>query len=199
MKNKFLKIKIKPEHPFSPDGERGYTLAEMIVSVAIIAIIASIILANFSEFRKGGDVAMAAQLLSSDIRTAQGHALSIRKHKNDVDTASPVGSWGIYLANSFDEYYIYGDLNQDSNYNGGAELDKAIPLPKNIIINQIQLSATGIVLNANILFEPPRPDTILNTAGAGAEDSIQVELKDITSGETKRVVVNKFGLVDVQN
>ena len=52
---------------------------------------------------------------------------------------------------------------------------------------------------AVILFEPPRPKTVLHDGTGGEEDWIEIELIDSTSGEIRTVLVNKFGLVDVQN
>lgn len=183
-------------------NKEGYTLVEMIVSLAIISTLSGVIISNIGQFRRGGDVAMAAYLLASDIRVAQGHALSIRKHRNESDIKSPEGCWGIYVNSVVGDnrYILFGDFNpQDYNYSGGIEEENTIDLPNNISINRITLSGSGVVNNANVIFEAPKPNTIINIGGGVAQNFIQIELIDDTSLETKTVLVNKFGLVDVQN
>jgi len=180
----------------------GYTLLEMIVSVAIVASLASIILANFSELGRTGDVHMAAQLFSNDLRVLQGHALSIRKHENEPNTQSPSGSWGLYFNRPINdtEYYLYGDFSPENGlYDGGVEIHRVVKLPENIIINRAGFNGAWNTNRANILFVPPRPETSISRNNPALRDTVQIELLDTVSMETKVVFVNKFGLIDVQN
>lgn len=200
MKNKYLKrmdLRV-----FSAEG--GYTLLEMVVGMAIITFISGMIITNMRSFTQSSDVLATAQVMASDIRIAQAHASSIRRHRSEPNNQKASGVWGIYvnsLAGTNNEYVLYADFNaQNYDYNGGIEEDKTVKLPDGVIINKITLSGSGVVNGANVLFEAPGPDAVLNVVGGGGvtEDSIEIEILDTVSNEIKIVFVNKFGLVDVE-
>ena len=91
-------------------SNQGFTLVEMLVSISIIAILTGLFLANYSSINRRTDVAMAAQVLVTDIRFAQANALGLIKYDGDA----PDGGWGVYLSSDEaenDTYTIFADLN----------------------------------------------------------------------------------------
>lgn len=76
--------------------KRGYTLIEILVTVAIIGILFSVGYANFRSFSQRQAVKDAAKLIQADLRLTQQIALSGQK-PDDVNCNSPTNSLNGYL------------------------------------------------------------------------------------------------------
>lgn len=151
---------------------RGFTLIEMMVTVAIIAILSVITLAGYRAGEKRYVLENTAQRLIADLRKGQNMALA--------PEASEIYSPGIGI--SFDlnnpYYFFFRDANKDKKFNSDAG-DK--------IIETVQLS-TKIQINSifpgsptDIFFEPPDPTIYINQqTSASAIITLQPKGADMT-------------------
>jgi prepilin-type N-terminal cleavage/methylation domain-containing protein len=197
--------KRKKNHPLA--SLTGFTLVELIVSIAILATISGLFLANYSSLRKRAGLPAAANKLASDIRTAQSYALGAKKINNQI----PLGGWGIYLRRNQSEYTIFAD----DGTGGGADAEKHDNFDTDYRIfcfagevgscnSTITINTLTGFDNANsgsIVFLPPDPIVYFDGQQAAKEStdpSVTITLRDSSTGDFKNVVINFFGLVEVE-
>ena len=179
----------------------GFSLVEMLVAVAIFAIISSVLLANYPEFRSRAALDNMAHQIALVFREAQVYGISVRGQTNSF----PV--YGVYVAKVPDEglkeLIIFGDKNGDNIYTEGEKLD-AFTLTSGEKITLVctnvdssQFSSNGIDCSTSsrvgalaIVFKRPNPDALfLNQRGELFDDvsSVAFEISN-RSGSYKRAV-----------
>lgn len=169
---------------------RGFTLLEMLVALAIMAIIAVLIFANYRQGQKNYLLTQVAQRFVGDIREAQNMAVT----GAEVTGYSEIGGFGIYVDNSTNPYSYRLFLSTTSNPATGCPLG----IMPGVTLRTVNLP-TGISIsprNRNIFYAPPDPDTCINLNPSS--NSITFTLTQISTGRTKNVIVNKYGVIDVQ-
>ena len=181
-------------------NNQGYTLVELIVSVSIIALIASISLVNYHYAGRASELRLSSRQVATHIREVQSRAMS-SLGSNCADSKSC--AWGVYFtidttAGNNTRYFYFEDLDDDKYYDPGEQRSLVHELPKNIIIKNLEFSANQT--EAHISFAPPDPLVSLcygNDAGSGGcESSVLVVLSNGTN--TNKILINGFGLIDVE-
>ncbi|MDP3043009.1 MAG: prepilin-type N-terminal cleavage/methylation domain-containing protein [bacterium] len=170
-------------------SQAGFTIAELLVGIFIIALISGIFLANYRSADRQAKLNMAAQQVVSDIRTAQNYSLGLQEFEGSV----PKSGWGArFNTASPDSYIIFADKDEgEYDYDAGEEY-KTVDLPSDIIISNINIA---VAVNAvNIVFMPPNPTTYINTNN---NTSVEITLKENISNAVKKINVNFLGLVDI--
>lgn len=179
--------------------------------MAVIVIISSMALVNFSAHDKKNKVDLAAYKLASDIRKVQGYALSLKEFDVGGGTEVPDRGWGMYFRKNNPNnifYIVFADGDNVDTDNCSYDNANELLNPIIDIINGVEIIALkangGNTAVLNIVFEPPNPTIYLckNTAScAGAQcnfDNAEIILSDSDGVYTRTVKVNKFGLVDVE-
>ena len=102
---------------FHSEKKSGFTLIELIVSIGIMIIITSVILANYTTFNKRIKLEGATQEIASIIRQAQAYGLSSKLSPSPVSTA-----YGVHFDTSYpDSVTIFYDLSpKDYTYSGSS-------------------------------------------------------------------------------
>ena len=165
--------------------KNGFTLIELMVSIAIVGILASVIVVNTRFGERQQALAQAAQKLVLDLRKAQNSALApgaetdcIYGLKIDSD-----GSYFIYKRSDaeclIDGQYKYID--------GSANKTETILLNKNIKF---------VAWNKEVAFEAPEP--IAHIDGASTTASLEIELFSSVNNTTKKVVINRLGQMEIR-
>ncbi len=197
------------------NNKLGFTLLEMIVSMAVIILITAVFIANYSSSNKRVDLVMTAQKLVADIHAAQNNTLGLVKYGAEV----PLGGWGVHfdLNNNPRQYTVFADLNRpasnepgqiwpaDSGFmlydEGEGDNEKGarvVNLSPGLIIDSLVVGSSTATSMANITFLPPDPKTnIFN--GIITFPSLLINIKEESSGIIKTIRVNFLGLVEVIN
>lgn len=168
--------------------QSGFTIIEMLVSIAIVGAISGLFLANYQGTNKTAKLVGAAQKLVSDIRLAQNFCLGLKKV-----SASEPGGWGIYAVAGASSYIIFADLDENYNYDIGEEYS-VVDLPENVSIRSIEINSAPAG-SGTVVFIPPDPKTRINDFDGNTEMSIILENE---SGAAKRANINFLGLIDVE-
>jgi len=167
--------------------DKGFTLIELMVVMAIISIMTAVVLANY----RGGNQQLAldrsANKLAQDIRRAQDMAMSPREECGG-DPAFH-GGYGIQLkGNEPSRYLLLADCNDDKNLDSGDdEVLEQINFEPGVEI--VALTSN----NLRIIFSPPDPITVFMPSGY---DNVSIELG--ISGYSKTIHVNEAGLIYVE-
>lgn len=130
----------------------GFTLIEMLVVIAIVAMLSSAVVTSSFAGQKRYDLARAVQQMSADLRRVQNLALA-GKMQGGV---SPAG-YGLYTSGN--SYVLFYNLNSNKDHHGASIDIETITLPTNV-----SLAPTG----TSIYFVPPDPTTYINGASAGS-------------------------------
>lgn len=157
---------------------RGFTIFELLVVMAIIAIIALLMLARIRAGQAPYEVAQAAQRFASDIRQAQGMAIS------GAETAGQGGGYGV--RGDFGSYNLF--LNNANNGDG-------CPIGSETTVKTIEL-ASGVFVTPNdeVFFAPPDAKTCIN----GNKNREETQFQFSKGSSQKTVIVTKYGKVEVQ-
>ncbi len=193
---------------FLYNEERGITLVEVIVVVALIVIFSSILIADFPNIQKQFYLTRASYRLAQDLRRAQDLSLSGAFAKDDQGNDIAIAGYGIYLdPNQNDrEYTVYADSCQpfDSQYTppnelcaDGDHIVSTVDLRdegKEIFIKEFtNLDADSTSIN----FTPPNPRVTIQNICAGCKEVSIVLALDSQPSQTKSILVNTAGLITV--
>ncbi|MBM3251136.1 MAG: type II secretion system protein, partial [Candidatus Nealsonbacteria bacterium] len=161
------------------DENKGYIgIPELLVVVAIIAILTLVALINYPAARKQLALQRSASQLAQDIRRVQEMALAAE----EVGGAIPAGGYGIHLKKvslspsgpPHTSYVLFADINSDQAYSPGSEkIGDDINFESGIKIKN--LTANHI----NIIFVPPDPTTYLTNQDSqdlGGQVLIEISL-----------------------
>lgn len=103
-------------------SQRGYTLIEMLLSVAILSLLTGISLPVYESFVRRNDLDLTAQSVVSSIRRAGTYAEAVHGDS----------TWGVrFLATEVTLFKGASYVARDSNY------DESLPLPPSIGISGV--------------------------------------------------------------
>lgn len=191
----------------STKSSHGFTLAELLVSIAIIVIVTGAMLVQWRGGSRTTILRRQAQIIVLDLRRAQNLALAATSFQGSV----PNG-YGIFFTMSQpDRYILFADTNSNQLYDS-AEAVETIVLERATTIFSLR-NATGDTPSVNTLtvfFCPPNPNTYIRTdtdipgsgcAGGSPQAMGRVILENTggsSSSEMRRVRVTTSGLVGIE-
>jgi len=146
--------------------QRGYTLIELMLVLAIMLILLRLTTISLSSSQQKVSTTEAEQVLLTDLRQQQLKAMI-----GDTEGRSEQDAYGVHF-----------DLNQYVLFHGTYTPAD----PANFTVD----------LNQGLQFNPAGTDIIFQRiSGEIPVSSISVDLENTTNGETKIMVINKYGVV----
>lgn len=173
-------------------NNKGFSTAELLVAISILAIITSFSIINFNVWKRNEDLRQSARELGNNIRGAQTKSLSGEMFKGD----SPSG-YGIYFSNANSSSYIlFADLVNDLTYKeSDGELIDIYNLIGDVSISDlIPISADG---KLTIIFKSPNAKIYINQNILN--DSAQIELTHNVTNNKKTVEIRRItGRINIE-
>jgi len=166
----------------------GFTLAELVLSIAIMAIISASAIFSIGNGGREQALLRAAQNFAFNVRKAQNLALSPKKYG-----VNPVCFYGVHTETPT-QYFIY--YHDQSPCPAGTQYNPGQSTKLETIIIEGGANFSGTSLNRDISFEPPEPITYFDGATGFATEKNIFFTNSI--GSTRQVNINKFGNVSVQ-
>lgn len=139
-------------------NKKGFSLTEMMMTIAIISIMTGAVFVNFSATRKTKGLETEARRLVANIREAQDNAFTGKKPADDV---APCG-WGIYYdaGTNPGEYKIYYNVSTSGcSVANGSELDRKFIL-SGVTLNGTSSVAQTVILENNARFDGLSTDEV---------------------------------------
>lgn len=173
--------------------QSGFSILEMLVVISIIGFLSTIVLVNYQDVGRKSAVSVAAQNLASDIRRAQSYALNGK-------TAHSQNFWGIRFSNNPTSNTSYTIYTTGTMYDYHSSDDVfTVDLPKNVKIKYFEsLGVDAENRYIEVYFTPPNA-TVAIKNGSGSITSDIIILSDLDGNYEKRIFVNSFGLIDIEN
>jgi len=182
--------------------QRGFTIIELLVAVAVISALLIIVISNFPYTRLQFSLSRVTHQFAQDVSRAQNMALSAVPYKDSFDVEQNVDGYGLYV--DFDslgnkKYIIYADRNPGNQQYDALDyvvgtVDFSSTEPE-IIIKEIS-NVSGN--NASVNFNSSNLTTTITQLNAGQNSVIVVFALASDLTKTKTVSINSSGLIEVK-
>lgn len=196
--------------------KNGFSLLELLVVVAIIIVLASVAIVNFSEVRGQLALKRAAHQLMQDIRKAQEMAmssLSLEEAENCSSPFPPAKGYGVYIdrLESNKSYKLYADTSTASTdcetypptecweyYDAADCVVQTITIQETGVFIANILNTAGGVQKMSANFKPPNPTIKIKWLSLVMDEVEIVLALESDQTKTRSVVINKAGLLQVR-
>ena len=180
------------------------TLLEALVVIGILVILSTTMFLSTRAVGGKQKLDMSTQELASNLRLMQSYVLNLRDAKGNI----PEGGWGIYfdLSSQTDRYQIVfdnGTTQGNEYYFDTNEKIREVVLPKGVYVSEVRVDGVSST-NPCINYSPPDPSVHLcedasMCSGGGSATTLEIDISNFDDSDSKTIVLNKYGLIDVQN
>ena len=192
---------VTPYH-FSAKSDKGFTLIEMLVVVAIMMIVSTVVLANNGRFGGQAILQNIAYEIALTIRQAQVYSIAVRMRSSSTGEGEYPAAYGMHFTESDPRtFYLFAEDDLNGVYLQSEDTliqDYSIrPGYRIVRLCDETLCAGASVENLDVSFRRPHPDAWIFT-GRGQQTRGCIELRS-PRGDTKAVVITINGQIEVKN
>ncbi len=163
-------------------GVRGFTLVEVMITMAIIGVMSVVSLGTISGSRGNKDIEANARILMTTIREAQNYALT-GKNIRGMCGAKPCVPYSFKVSASGSAYVLeQSSIDAPAVFAGTAST----------LLNAVTVNST----NGGVVFTVPRGEPSKGTGGAELVGSDVVDFSVSKDGKTSHVCVYPLGRVE---
>jgi|ERR1035437_1624771 prepilin-type N-terminal cleavage/methylation domain-containing protein len=191
--------------------QKGFTLVELIVSLAIFAFMTAFLVAKYGSFNQGVLLTNLAYDVAITIRSAQTYGLDVQGTSVGANTLF-IYPYGVHFDKGASQFILYTDFKDSCTY-GPCGYDATLSSPaeavntykmrpgntiKDICVGSGPLACNPIGSGSfDAVFKRPSPDAILlNNDFASTYAEITLQSSD---GSIKKVILRSTGQIAVQN
>lgn len=153
---------------------------EVIISVAILATLASSVIISFFGYQRNIELESAAKAIVKTLRDAQSRSISGKDFKN----------WGVYFDGANNKFVLFRD-------EGGGYATAAVKeenYPSNFVkISSITLNGGG----SETVFSKPKGNTSQYGTANGNNTAVKIEQAN-NSSSYKNIIITSLGAIDFQ-
>lgn len=190
--------------------KKGFTLIEMLISLAIFGVITGMVMANFKQGSQGDELRISSQLMASAIRRAQTAAVAgqttsycvlgtndkkLCKNAGDCPSGTcatevPHG-YGVHFSSAAVEnrkVIMFADIDGDNVYSPSEAIRTDNVSSGPFVYVQTVAPTVGGMLD--IVFVPPKPTIFINN-NVTADGIATITVRHDNIGQQKRITINK--------
>lgn len=177
-------------------NRRGFTLAELVVTIAIFSVLTTVVLANYHQFIKNADFANSSESLRTAIREAQVYGVATKKNTVSCGGVSTFDcAFGVYIPNSSGIFTLFADANNNKIYDTGEKISDVV-FPVGTTVSTVVCPAGGCPAGVNITFRRPNPDALISNNSGTAYTDVSITLTNGT--KTSVITVFTSGQISLQ-
>jgi prepilin-type N-terminal cleavage/methylation domain-containing protein len=185
---------------------KGFTLIELVISVAIFAGITVLLLAKYGNFNQGILLTNLAYDVALTIRNAQSYGLNVQSAPMAGKSFSSEYNipYGVYFRKTENEFTFFSDLNENGLYNNDlSEYISKSTMKRGARIDDVCVgteTSCDTRDSLNITFKRPNPDAVIKSNSDQITTYSYAKIKLLaTDGSIKNVVVRSTGQIAVEN
>ncbi len=191
---------------------RGFSLPELIIVIAIFAIISSIALFNQGRLSSSVLITNMAYEVGLAVREAQVYGIGVR---SEDQGQSFTGQYGAHFSVADDvsirQVIVYADLNGDYVYTPGEEKyfypftnqrgNRVMALCAGDMPPEVPCTPTSptAVQNLDVVFKRPNPSALVYGDGEYRDGKAYIVLNAVTNDDCRVVIVESTGQIRVEN
>ncbi len=163
---------------------RGFTLIELMVTVAIVVLITGIALVRYGTFNNTVLLRSQAYEIALDIRTAQTYGVSV----SGQGEGNYLGSYGLHFDTASDGLYVlFQDQDGDLFYDSGEEVGSLYVIDPRFRVARIETNC-GDRDSVSITFKRPNFDAHFVASPACAVVDVGIVLQTVSANPQERIV-----------
>lgn len=172
----------------------GFTLFEVLVTMAVIVLLSSLLIANLNKGEKQYQIQLAAQEIVQNLRRAQDMALTSFKPQGE----NVPDYYGIFFdKDDLSSYLVFGDKDGNGTYQSSDIEIETVSIEFGIEINSLSsgnknLQIIFLVPDGFTYIKPDAESAIITIKKAGA-DCLQVPKS------CRNIIISKTGQIHVEN
>lgn len=180
--------------------QKGFTLLEIIVVLAIFAVMTSIVVFNYGKFTSQTILTNMAYEVALSIREAQIYGVSVRSPDGTLASNPFSLPYGVYFQEGTNTYYLFADEDIDGEFDGsdcasvGAECVTPYTMQRGIIVSEVRQNCIVDPDGLSVTFKRPNPEAKFDGAINVSSADIQLTAPD---GAVRYVVIRNNGQIYV--
>lgn len=146
----------------------GFTLAELLVSVAIFTVITTVSVFNYSSFNSSVALTNLAYEIALSVRQAQFYGITV---KQSVSTGNFDSGYGVHFDANTTTYTLFEDRNKNHLYESANESLETYAIRRGNRIGKLCAGGTTLdctLTSLDLSFLRPNPDTFIARNGSAA-------------------------------
>lgn len=177
----------------------GFTMVEVVIMFAIVAIVASIVLVSFPSISGNINVQRTAQRFALSLRQAQSQALAVRVVEGQSGPVVPTAV-GVYLTTTLPTTYIFfADMNLNRRYDSGSDIIiESVVMERGVRLIELLDESSGSQSVVNIVFTTPTAEATIYNASGSIGQSARARFQAVSGGLVRSVVARTSGQIAVE-